>query len=73
MKTFFIQLVSDEKGIISSARFINVLIGVCSVGMMLKMVLMGQADASIWGLWLAYGGGTYGYSKLQETKLNKEQ
>lgn len=68
MKDFFIKLVSDEKGNISSMRFLNVLIGVCSCGMMWKMVLLGSADATVWGLWLAYGGGVASWGKYVEHK-----
>lgn len=68
MKDFLLKLVSDERGNISSARFINILIGVCSCGMMWKMVILGQADATIWGLWLAYGGGIAGWGKFVESK-----
>jgi hypothetical protein len=68
MRDFFIKLVSDESGNISSNRFVNVLIGICSCGMMWKMVILGQADASIWGLWLAYGGGIAGWGKFVESK-----
>ena len=68
MKDFFIRLVSDPDGVISSSRFVNVLIGVCSAFMMWKMVLMGGMSDTIWGLWLAYGGGTYGWSKYNESK-----
>lgn len=68
MKDFLIKLISDEKGNISSARTINVLIGFCSVAMMWKMVWMGQVSSEIWGLWLAYGVGGAGWGKFVEHK-----
>ncbi len=71
MRSFLIKLVSDADGNISSSRFLNVLIGVCACLMAWKMVIMGQMTDTAWGLLLAYGGGTYGWSKLMETKGGK--
>ena len=68
MKDFFLKLISDDKGQISSNRFINVLIGICSCLMMWKLVLSGQATEAIWGLWLAYGVGGAGWGKFVEAK-----
>lgn len=68
MKSFFLHLVSDEHGNISSARFLNVLVGVCSCLMMWKMVLMHEVTGEMWAAWLAYGAGVYSFGKWVEGK-----
>ncbi len=68
MKDFFIKLVSDERGNVSSARFLNLLIGVCACLFCWKLVLIGGFTETHMGLLLAYGGGNYGWGKLMETR-----
>ena len=71
MKSFLLRLVSDDKGNISSQRFINLLIGVSSCLLVWKMVLMGGMTDTMWGLWLAYGVGGAGWGKYVENKPPK--
>lgn len=71
MKDFLLKLVSDEKGVISSSRFLNLMIGVCGCLISWKLVLLGGYNETYFGLLLAYGGGVYSFSKLQESKQPK--
>ena len=68
MKCLLIKLISDERGNISSARFLNMLVGICACLFCWKLVLMGGFSEGYFGLLLAYGGGNYGWGKLMETK-----
>lgn len=63
---FFTKLVSDANGNISSSRFLNVLIGICSCLLMAKLVIMGQMTDTALALWLGYGAGTASFGKFVE-------
>jgi hypothetical protein len=73
MKSFFIRLVSDSNGTISSARFLNLLVGVCACLFCWKLVLLGGFSEGYLGLLLAYGGGTYSWGKFVESKGGRNE
>jgi len=73
MRAFLLRLVSDDKGNISSQRFINLLIGVSSCLLVWKMVMMGGMTDTMWGLWLAYGVGGAGWGKYVENRSKTEK
>lgn len=68
MKDFFIKLVSDGDGHISSSRFLNVVVGIAAMLISWKLVLLGGYNETYFGLLLAYGGGTYSWGKYVENK-----
>jgi len=72
VKDFFIRLISDEKGNLSSARLINLGIAICGCLISWKLVLLGGYNETYFGLLLAYGGGVYGYGKKLERPKEEE-
>ena len=71
MKKFWLSLITDSRGDLSHSKFLNVLIGVSSVLLMWKMVLMHEMTDTAWGLWLAYGSGTAGWSSYMQMSSRK--
>jgi ABC-type maltose transport system permease subunit len=70
-KKFCLSLITDVHGI-SHTKFLNVLIGISSVVLMWKMVLMHEMTDTAWGLWLAYGSGTAGWSSYLNARRKPE-
>ncbi len=68
MKDFFLRLISDEKGNLSSARFLNLLVGICACAFSWKLVLMGGYNENYFALLLAYGSGTFAAGKWMEKR-----
>ena len=68
MKTFLLELISDATGRVSSARFLNVVIGLCGCLISWKLVLFSQYSVEYFIVLLSYGGGTFTLGKYLENK-----
>jgi hypothetical protein len=68
MKQFLLALVSDDRGIVSTGRFLNVMVGVCACLISWKLVVFKEYSPEYFFALLAYGAGTYGWGKALDVK-----
>jgi len=68
MKAFFLQMVSDEKDRISSARFLNLLVGVTGCFITLLLAFTGNLSGEYFISLLAYGTGNFGMGKFLDNR-----
>ena len=70
MKEFFLDMVTDDDRRVSSARFLNLLVGIVTSVLMLWMARNGTLSVE-WGVaYLAYGSGTFGMGKFLDGRAN---
>jgi len=68
MKQFLLDLISDGKGNVSSARFLNLLVGVCACLISWKLVLFKEYSEGYFTALLAYGAGVFAGGKMLDIK-----
>jgi hypothetical protein len=71
MRRFWLSLITDRYGDLSHSKFLNVLIGISSCVLTWKMVIMHEMSDTMWGLWLAYGSGTAGWSSYLQANRKR--
>lgn len=69
MKNFLLQLISDDKGQLSHARFLNLVVGLCAALFCWKLVVMGGFNEYYFALFLAYGSGQQIFNKVLDIIL----
>jgi len=68
MKDVLLSLIKDTNGNLSSAKFINLVVGICGCLISWKLVILGGFNETYFGLLLAYGAGVYSYGKTVDAK-----